>query len=257
MAVKVRARVRGTMQQDMNCSPDRHGLIRGLCRATLMLTDGQGLTEASVSRAHRGRLAELLYASGAAAYVLEDLQTTLGEGPTILAAREGRPAFIADLQSDPIARLWLAFPGEASALSIRSIYAFPLQIGVVRLGVLTLHGHEPTILSTEVMSAVLRVRDCLSLALLDPDDPGLASTFGDAPVSRGQAIINQGAGMVMAQLDATLEDAFLTLRAYALSRDMSLTEVCRQVVNRTLRFPADRPPPPEDDHGTEPPRRIG
>jgi hypothetical protein len=52
--------------------------------------------------------------------------------------------------------------------------------------------------------------------------------------------------MVAAQLDVSVREALVRLRAYAFGHDRSLTEVARDVVDRKLRFDAASG---EDDHG--------
>ena len=49
-------------------------------------------------------------------------------------------------------------------------------------------------------------------------------------------VVHQAAGMVAAQLDVSVGQALVRLRAYAFANDRSLTEVARDVVERTLRF---------------------
>ena len=45
--------------------------------------------------------------------------------------------------------------------------------------------------------------------------------------------------MVAAQLDVSVAQAFVRLRAYAFGNDRSLTEVAKDVVERTLSFGTD------------------
>lgn len=54
-------------------------------------------------------------------------------------------------------------------------------------------------------------------------------------VRRG-AVVHQAAGMVSAQLDITLADALVKLRAHAFSRERPLTDVATDIVARSLRL---------------------
>ena len=54
-----------------------------------------------------------------------------------------------------------------------------------------------------------------------------------------RAEIYQASGMVMAQLDCTIDEAMARLRAYAFAHDEPLQDVARQVVDRKLRFDPD------------------
>lgn len=49
-------------------------------------------------------------------------------------------------------------------------------------------------------------------------------------------MVHQAAGMVAAQLDTSVADALIRLRAYAFGNDLPLTDVARDVVARRLRF---------------------
>ena len=51
-----------------------------------------------------------------------------------------------------------------------------------------------------------------------------------------QYVVHQAAGMVAAQLDVSVGQALIRLRAYAFGNDRPLTDVARDVVARTLRF---------------------
>ena len=47
-------------------------------------------------------------------------------------------------------------------------------------------------------------------------------------------VVHQAAGMVAAQLDVSVRQALVRLRAYAFGNDRPLTEVAKDVVDRTL-----------------------
>lgn len=51
-----------------------------------------------------------------------------------------------------------------------------------------------------------------------------------------QYVVHQASGMVSAQLEVTVGQALVRLRAYAFGNDRRLTEVAEAVVARTLRF---------------------
>jgi AmiR/NasT family two-component response regulator len=53
-----------------------------------------------------------------------------------------------------------------------------------------------------------------------------------------QYVVHQASGMVAAQLDVSVAEALIRLRAYAFGNDRPLTEVAEDVVARKLRFDA-------------------
>jgi hypothetical protein len=73
---------------------------------------------------------------GVAAY-LDDLQYALGEGPAIDAQRLGRVVAEPELESPEVNR-WPALAPSALQAGARAMFAFPIRIGAVRLGSLTL-----------------------------------------------------------------------------------------------------------------------
>jgi hypothetical protein len=51
-------------------------------------------------------------------------------------------------------------------------------------------------------------------------------------------VVHQATGMVAAQLEVSVGQALIRLRAYAFGNDRPLAEVARDVVDRSLRFDA-------------------
>jgi hypothetical protein len=49
-------------------------------------------------------------------------------------------------------------------------------------------------------------------------------------------VVHQASGMVAAQLEVSVGDALIRLRAYAFANDRPLTDAAQQVVSRRLRF---------------------
>lgn len=88
-------------------------------------------------RSRRGML-ELLWADPADPLgpELEDLQYTLGEGPTLEAARSGHAVIETDLGAAPNDR-WPLFAPAACRTPVRAVIAVPLLLGVATAGVLT------------------------------------------------------------------------------------------------------------------------
>lgn len=230
-------------------------LVGTLTRSALALTQGSGPAHGCVHRVSGGHLVGVVYASSPQARGLADLQETLEEGPTVTAAAEGYPVLMADLAEDPLTARWVMFGHEAAAIGVRSVFAFPLQIGAIGLGVLTLHGNEPAFLDAATLAALLRARDALSAALLAQDIDNRGEDVWDGVLGHEHALVHQAAGMVMVQLNVPLADAMLRLHAYALGASTTLIAASELVVSRTLRLdhnddttstPTDGPTDQED-----------
>jgi len=100
--------------------------------------DGAGLTVV-VSATVR----ETVNATNAVAAVLEELQLTLGQGPCLDTFTDGGPVLAEDLRSPEFAARWPAFTPAALGAGAVAVFALPLHIGAIRLGVLYNWGSVP------------------------------------------------------------------------------------------------------------------
>jgi hypothetical protein len=171
--------------------------------------------------------------------LIEDLQSSLGEGPGIDACHDDRPVLEADLCHPSSAR-WLAFSGPAIKAGVKAVFAFPLQVGSVRLGALNLHRDQAGPLNDEQYADALVLANLAaqSILLLQANAPPgkLAAELESGSDLR--FVVHQASGMVAAQLDVSVGQALVRLRAYAFGNDYPLTEVAKDVVSRKLRFDA-------------------
>jgi GAF domain-containing protein len=140
----------------------------------------------------------------------------------------------------PASPRWLAFSGPALDAGVRSVFGFPLHVGAVRLGALNLYGDRPGSLTDEQRADALVVADIAAQAILTLQanaPPGKLAAELEAGADF-RYVVHQASGMVAAQLDVSVGQALIRLRAYAFGNDRSLTEVAQAVVARALRFGA-------------------
>jgi len=174
-----------------------------------------------------------------ASAVVEQLQYDLGEGPCVDAYSQDRPVLEPDL-SEPRTPRWLAFTGPALAAGVRAIFGFPLQVGAVRLGALNLYRDQPGPLSDDQHADALVMADVAAQALLVMQanaPPGKIAAELEAGADF-QYVAHQASGMVAAQLDVSVGQALIRLRAHAFGNDRPLAKVAADVVARRLRFDA-------------------
>ena len=213
--------------------------FRALCEAavhTLPIT-GASLTLTSAI-GHRSLLATTDDVSAR----LDELHFTLGEGPAVDAVNRGHPVLVSDLADSGTARRWPAFSGVTIEAGVGAVFALPLQIGAICLGVLVAYRAEPGRLSAEDLAQALRLADGAADALLDLAVPasGLAQPNGDGARHNNHrtysfgAEVHQASGMVMVQLGVSIEVALARLRAYAFAQGRPVSEIAREVVARTL-----------------------
>lgn len=170
---------------------------------------------------------------------IEDLQFTLGEGPCVDAAQFGTPVLIPDLRTpdDIVVDRWPAFIEGAGAAGVRAVFAFPLRIGAINVGVLDVYRSEPGPLHDGQFRAALLAADAAALALLhiDTASDDLFSDNADARATY-QLQVRQATGIVQVQLGVPTEEAFLMLRARAFALGRPLVDVATDVVAGRLRF---------------------
>jgi hypothetical protein len=187
------------------------------------------------STGHRG----VVCATDEVSAKIEELQLSLGEGPCIDAAETGSPVLIPELgaSADVNVERWPAFMEGAATAGVKAVFALPLRVGAISVGVIDLYRNRPGPLAADHLPAALMAADAAALALLYLDVDGDAAFADDHDVrSTYHLQVHQATGMVMAQLDASIDQAFLTLRARAFADGRSLAELAADIVARRVRF---------------------
>src|SRR3954454_9224966 len=198
--------------------------ITGLTGAGIMLMSGD---------VARGSLCT----SDAVSAVIEQLQFDLGEGPCVDAYRDDRPVLEPDL-ADPGRVRWPAFTEPALAAGVRAVFGFPMQVGAARFGALNLYRDTPGKLTDEQHADALAMSSVASeivLLLQAGAAPGKLAAELEAGADF-QYVVHQAAGMIAAQLDVPVAEAFIRLRSYAFGNERRVVSVAEDVVNRVLRF---------------------
>ena len=182
-----------------------------------------------------------LYATDSISAAIEELQFALGEGPCVDAYNQDRPVLEPDLVEPSVSR-WPAFTDRAIEAGARSVFCFPLQLGVVRLGALDLYRTTPGPLTEDQYADALAMADIATRAVLvlqAEAPPGqLAATLEEGANLR--LLVHQATGMVAAQLGITVGQALMCLRANAFGTGYPLEQVAADVIARTLRFDGPR-----------------
>lgn len=173
----------------------------------------------------------LTWGREAVGLALEDLQFTLGQGPGPQAAASGEPVLVSDLR-EQTAR-WPVFAPGAIDLKVRAVFAFPLRIGAISVGVLTAYRVAPGPLAGPQLADALALADAITAVLLDRADGPRA---GWAQPATYRAEVHQAVGMISVQLDVSMAEALVRLRAYAYGNERPIAEVAADVVARRLRF---------------------
>ena len=246
--------------------------VQDVCAAAVAAIQVSGAGVLAVSRVGA---VHVIWATDQVSKQLADIELTVGEGPRADASAFGGPVLVSDLGHDDIIGRWPAFAPAAQAAGAAAIFAFPLQIGAIRVGVLEMHRRLPSPLSTLALGDALLFADTATLLLLEGrqaggmDDDGRARDLdgggmdddgrdgagqggtgnpaggtGRGPagqpmeLGRCRAEIDQATGMLTEQLGTGIAEAFVRLRAYAYAQDRQLGDVARDIVTRRLRLDA-------------------
>lgn len=169
--------------------------------------------------------------------LIESMQYTLGEGPCIDAHRHGRPVLEPDL-ADPAEPRWLAFTGPVVEAGVRAIFAFPVTVGSVHLGALNLYMDTAGPLTDDQHADALVMAEIAGQAVLvmqtECSGDALAAELEEG--SDFHYVVHQAAGMVSAQLEVSVGQALVRLRAHAFASERALDAIAADVVARRLRF---------------------
>lgn len=178
-----------------------------------------------------------LCSSDTVAAHIAELGITLGEGPGVDAHTDGTPIAEPDLIRPRNPR-WPSFTPLAVQAGLAAIFSFPLRVGGVHLGALTLHQMDSGHLSDDqhadalVMASVV-VHTVLAHQAGAPS--GMLATELDV-LGSFQAEVHQASGMVSVQLGVSIAEALVRLRAHAYAAERGLRQVAVDVVNSELRL---------------------
>jgi hypothetical protein len=210
--------------------------------ATIAAADALGVDGLSAGVGTGPQGVVLAWGREAVGVALEDLQFTLGQGPSLEAVATGAPVLVPDLREQ--ASRWPAFVPDAVDLKVHAVFAFPLRIGAISVGVLTAHRAVSGPLADGQLADALALADAVTVLLLHRAP---ADTDGSAPEWSGpqpgwaqpvthRAEVHQATGMISVQLNVSLAEALVRLRAHAYVQDRPIAEVAADVVARRLRF---------------------
>jgi GAF domain-containing protein len=211
--------------------------VEHVCAAVMSAT---GTDRAAITVMLGATPRETMYASDQVASGLEELTLTLGEGPGVDAST-GSPALVADLTAPDCLTRWPVFAPAAVNAGVRAVFALPLQVGGIRLGVLDLYRAHAGDLDREQLADALVLADTACALLLDAAhrDRPRADGRWPAQTSLQHPEVHQATGMIIVQLGVSAAVALIRLRAYAYAHDQPLRDVATDVVARRLRFDPD------------------
>ncbi len=196
--------------------------VTGACLSFMQDASTPGLIAASDDTAARQRV----------------VQFELGEGPAVDAFTTGRLVQQAELAARGPTR-WPLYTPAALEAGVEAVFAFPLQVGGIRLGVLDLCRDTPGPLEDGSLTRALHFVDAAVAVLLhlEGGDHGIpAGAEGVDDWLSSSPEVHQATGMVSVQAAVGLTEALLLMKARAFASERPLLAIARDVVTRLIRF---------------------
>jgi hypothetical protein len=202
--------------------------------AEFMALDGAGIALIS-----DGDDLTSLCSSNSAAGALMDLEMTLGEGPVVDASRGNAIQDINLLGTEN--PKWSTYGPEAVALGARAVFGYPVRLGAIRFGALSLFRNSPGPLNAGQASDAYLLASVIGRAVLAIQAGGTSdSLVGELGGSSMLDFrVHQAAGMLSVQASVSVKDALVLLRAHAFAIGCQLSELADRVVSRRTRFEAE------------------
>jgi len=178
-----------------------------------------------------------------AASMLEQLQSTLGQGPGVDSSRSGRPILVADLAPSDQPR-WPTFRVGALNAGVCAVFAFPLRVGGVRMGMLSLYREQAGMLPDAALAEALAFADAATIILLYQQAQRVSTHARPrtTPTAEDRAQVHQATGMVSVQAGVSLVHALVLLRARAFAAEQPISTLARDVLVGVTRFANDDGP---------------
>jgi hypothetical protein len=224
-----RALVRESIERQDDGAPD--GLVRRLERLCRAAAEDLGLSGAAVNLMSPTGSDGVVAASDERCKDLVEMQFTTGQGPGPDAFDLRRPVLAPDLAAAEEQR-WQGYASMALGAGVRSAFAFPLQVGPTRLGVLDLFGDVPDTPDEEQLAVALTFAQMATEILLDGR---LTTMEGDLDPDVGSALsyrleIYQAQGMLTVWLGVGLPEAMVRMRATAFEQGRTLIELAHDII---------------------------
>ena len=163
-----------------------------------------------------------VFATGPVPEALDQLQTRLGTGPCLTAARKQIVVRVHDVAADT---RWAEFRAAAVERGVGSMLCVPLFVDDELLGTLSLYGERPDVFR-DGAEPVARLLATLSAV-------ALADSFHRTRMERAllnRDVIGQAKGILMHRHGVRADEAFALLRAHSQNTNRKLLAVAERVV---------------------------
>jgi hypothetical protein len=203
-----------------------------LCTVAAEIID---LSGAGIALSSDGAQLTSLCTSNEVAGTLMDLEITLREGPCSDASSGEDVVSEADLIVNQKAR-WPVYTPLATSAGARAVFGFPVRIGAIRLGALSLYRDESGSLTEHQASDGYLMASVVARAVLAMQAGAPAGSLASELEHEAafDFTIHQAAGMVAVQGTMSIGHALVALRTHAFGSSTALLALARRVVAREI-----------------------
>jgi hypothetical protein len=210
---------------------------------------------AGLSMTRDGDVLEPLLATDPVVGELDELQFSLGQGPSCDANALGAPVLVTDLTGVAAGRRWPAFVAAGAERGVNGLFAFPVGAGAARMGVLSVYRRQAGPLHPDQATDGLVFADAVFVLSLDHRH-GISADLNEVietAFTARRAEVHQAAGRVAAEQSITVTNALARLRAHAYSSGLPLQRIAADVMAGSLHLESDHDGqivPPGNDQGS-------
>jgi GAF domain-containing protein len=194
-----------------------------------------GMADAGVILSGRGDELQVLASSSELMRFMELIEVQVDDGPCYEAWRDGAVVRSHSLEHDR--DRWPKFAPLAVDAGFRSAYGVPMRLRYQCIGALNLFAEETHGLDEDDEQLARALAEMATIGILHAryarDKVTLAEQLQAALNSR--VTIEQAKGIVAAQADLEVDDAFALLRRHARRHNRRLTDVACDVIERRIR----------------------
>jgi GAF domain-containing protein len=179
---------------------------------------------------------QLIASTNESSRIVETMQLSVVAGPCIDAFRESRIVAVPDISALP--DRFAAFRDSALGEGFRSVYAIPMRLRTTTIGAVNLFRHEVGELNEPDRRAAQALTEVATVGIVQ-ERALRASEVLQQQLQRAldsRVVIEQAKGVLAYTNDESMDDAFVRLRGFARSQRLSIAEVARRVVDRSLIF---------------------
>jgi transcriptional regulator with GAF, ATPase, and Fis domain len=171
---------------------------------------------------------------------LDERQYHDDRGPCLEALRSGIPVLVTDMTTET---RWAPYPSQAAQLGARSSMSYPLITGEQVIGALNLYAFKALAPDVALQARAAQLADraagALAVGLRIAEEHTENANLRIALNSR--SVIDQAIGILIAQQQCSVQDAFALLRQASQGRNIKLREVATQIVASAQRRASGKP----------------